>query len=110
MAYLLICSCAFFTSGLALFSGFGLVTVLMPVFALFFPLPGLLRYELAGSTQEITLLKALVGGLIVICAFLELSDRFSALAFPHAISFWVGCCPAFSAARRETRTLCARHF
>lgn len=37
MKYLLICSAALLTSGLTLFSGFGLGTLLMPVFALFFP-------------------------------------------------------------------------
>ncbi|MBI3553030.1 MAG: sulfite exporter TauE/SafE family protein [Elusimicrobia bacterium] len=37
MKYLLICSAALLTSGLTLFSGFGLGTLLMPVFAIFFP-------------------------------------------------------------------------
>jgi hypothetical protein len=37
MSYLLICLTALFVSGLTLFSGFGLGTLLMPVFALFFP-------------------------------------------------------------------------
>jgi hypothetical protein len=36
---LTICLTAFLVSGLTLFSGFGLGTVLMPSFALFFPLP-----------------------------------------------------------------------
>ena len=36
MKHLLICSAAFLTSGLTLFSGFGLGTLLLPVFALFF--------------------------------------------------------------------------
>jgi uncharacterized protein len=35
--YVLICVTAFLASGLTLFSGFGLGTLLMPVFALFFP-------------------------------------------------------------------------
>ncbi len=39
MKYLLICFTALFTSGLTLFSGFGLGTLLMPAFAIFFPLP-----------------------------------------------------------------------
>ena len=39
MSYLVICLTAFAISGLTLFSGFGLGTVLMPAFALFFPLP-----------------------------------------------------------------------
>ncbi len=37
MAYLIICLAAFLASGLTLFSGFGLGTVLLPVMALFFP-------------------------------------------------------------------------
>jgi uncharacterized membrane protein YfcA len=39
MAYLIICIVAFLVSGVTLFSGFGLGTVLMPAFALFFPVP-----------------------------------------------------------------------
>ena len=39
MDALLIAAAAFFVSGLTLFSGFGLGTVLMPAFALFFPVP-----------------------------------------------------------------------
>lgn len=39
MDYLLIAAIALLASGLTLFSGFGLGTILMPVFALFFPVP-----------------------------------------------------------------------
>lgn len=39
MEYLIICVVAVFVSGVTLFSGFGLGTVLMPAFALFFPVP-----------------------------------------------------------------------
>src|SRR4030065_529039 len=39
MAYIVISLTALFVSGLTLFSGFGLGTVLMPAFALFFPVP-----------------------------------------------------------------------
>lgn len=39
MSYILICSAALLASCLTLFSGFGLGTLLLPVFALFFPLP-----------------------------------------------------------------------
>jgi uncharacterized membrane protein YfcA len=35
--YFVVCLAALFTSGLTLFSGFGLGTILMPVFAIFFP-------------------------------------------------------------------------
>src|SRR3990167_7219166 len=38
MDYLLICTAALIGSGLTLFSGFGLGTILVPVFALFFPI------------------------------------------------------------------------
>ena len=38
MAYLVVCSTAFVASSLTLFSGFGLGTVLLPVFAIFFPI------------------------------------------------------------------------
>ena len=37
MEYLIVCLAALFASGLTLFSGFGLGTILTPVFALFFP-------------------------------------------------------------------------
>lgn len=39
MSYLILCGVAFAVSGLTLFSGFGLGTLLMPAFALFFPVP-----------------------------------------------------------------------
>jgi len=35
--YVIICLAAFLASALTFFSGFGLGTILMPVFALFFP-------------------------------------------------------------------------
>lgn len=38
MDFMIVCLAAVFASGLTLFSGFGLGTLLMPVFALFFPL------------------------------------------------------------------------
>jgi len=38
MIYIIICTTAIIVSGLTLFSGFGLGTILMPVFALFFPI------------------------------------------------------------------------
>src|SRR5271154_2747998 len=37
MKFALICATSIFVSGLTLFSGFGLGTILMPAFALFFP-------------------------------------------------------------------------
>lgn len=137
MELILIGAIALLTSGLTLFSGFGLGTLLMPVFALFFPVPlaiaatavvhfannlfkfGLLakqadwrvvvrfsvpaaiaamvgaslltlfdkmpplaRYTLNESNFEITVVKAVIGILIVAFSLLELWPRFQALAFP----------------------------
>jgi uncharacterized membrane protein YfcA len=137
MDLILIGAVALLTSGLTLFSGFGLGTILMPVFALFFPVPlaiaatavvhfannifkfGLLakqadwqvvvrfsvtaaiaamagasllnlfdkmpplaHYTLDESTFEITIVKAVIGILIVAFSLLELWPRFQALAFP----------------------------
>ena len=128
---------ALFASGLTLFSGFGLGTVLMPVLAVLFPLPvaiaatavvhlannifklllvgrhanwqvvmrfgiaaglaavpgayalGLLSnlpviasYELLGHVREIHAIKLAIGSLIIGFAFLELSPKIAALAFP----------------------------
>ncbi|HRP95078.1 MAG TPA: TSUP family transporter [Rhodocyclaceae bacterium] len=137
MELILIGAVALLTSALTLFSGFGLGTVLMPVFALFFPvplaiaatavvhfannlfkfglmarqadwrvvarfsapaavaalggaatlglvdrLPVLARYTLGESSFEVTAVKAVIGGLIVIFAALELSPAFQRLALP----------------------------
>lgn len=139
MELVLIGVAALVISALTLFSGFGLGTVLMPVFALFFPVPlaiaatavvhfannifkfGLMAkqadwrvvarfgvtaavaatagasllnlfdkmpvvasYTLGGSTFEITVIKAVIGTLIVVFALLEMSPRFQALAFPSS--------------------------
>lgn len=137
MELLIIGIAALLTAGLTFFSGFGLGTILMPVFALFFPLPlaiaatavvhfannifkfGLMAkqadwrvvtrfsvpaaiaamvgasllnlfdqmpvvasYVLGGSKFEVTVVKAVIGALIVAFALLELSARFQALSFP----------------------------
>jgi len=137
MELVLIGAIALLTSGLTFFSGFGLGTILMPVFALFFPvplaiaatavvhfannlfkfglmakhadwqvvarfsvpaavaaiagaiilnlfdsLPIIMRYAIGGSTFEVTVVKAVIGVLIVIFALLELWPPFQGLAFP----------------------------
>lgn len=137
MDLVLIGVAALLTAGVTLFSGFGLGTILMPVFALFFPVPlaiaatavvhlannifkfGLMarqadwrvvayfgfpaavaaiagaslltwfdqmpmaaRYTLGGTAFEITVVKAVIGALIVVFALLELWPRFQALALP----------------------------
>jgi uncharacterized membrane protein YfcA len=44
VAYLVICAVAFLASGLTFFSGFGLGTLLLPVFALFFPIESAIAF------------------------------------------------------------------
>ncbi len=134
--YWVVCGTAVLVSGLTLFSGFGLGTVLMPAFALFFPVPlavaatavvhlannlfkvflvgrkadwqvvarfalpaalaallgafllaafeqssPLWSYQAGGRTREVTLLKLIIGLLIVAFAFFELLPRFQNLVF-----------------------------
>lgn len=136
MEYLIVCGTAVTVSGLTLFSGFGLGTVLMPAFALFFPIPlavaatavvhlannlfkvflvgrkadwyvilrfalpaalaalmgafllvvfeqssPLWSYQIGGRTHEVTLVKLIIGLLIVVFAFFELLPRFQNLVF-----------------------------
>jgi hypothetical protein len=136
LEYLVVCGTAVIVSGLTLFSGFGLGTVLMPAFALFFPVPlavaatavvhlannlfkvflvgrkadwhviarfalpaalaallgafllaafgqssPLWSYRMGGRTFEVTLLKFIIGLLIVAFAFFELLPRFQNLIF-----------------------------
>jgi len=136
--YFSVCLAALFASALTLFSGFGLGTVLMPVFALFFPvqvavaatavvhlannlfkvflvgrkadwgvvirfgIPGviaaflgaallsfiahvepLIAYFLGGQVREITVIKLIVGILIIGFALFELLPVFSRVTFPR---------------------------
>lgn len=136
MELVLIGIVAMLTAGVTLFSGFGLGTILMPVFALFFPvplaiaataivhfannifkfglmarqadwrvvarfgvpaavaaivgaglltwfdtMPALASYTLGGSVFEVSVVKAVIGVLIVVFALLELWPRFQTLAF-----------------------------
>ena len=137
MELLIIGVAALLASALTLFSGFGLVTVLTPVFVLFFPvplavaataivhfannlfkfgllakqadwgvvvrfgipaavaaligallldrfdrLPPLLVYQWGDTAHQVTVLKTLMGLLMIGFALLELWPRFQALAFP----------------------------
>lgn len=136
MAYLIVCLVALLVAALTLFSGFGLGTLLMPAFALFFPvpvaiaatavvhlannifkivligrqadraivlqfgipaalaaivgamllnltsaLPPLTIYTLGGQAHAITMVKLMVGILIVAFAGLDLLPQFADLAF-----------------------------
>lgn len=136
MEYVVVSAVAFVMSGVTLFSGFGLGTVLMPVFALFFPvpvaiaatavvhlanngfklvligrqadwtvvrrfgvaaaaaalagagmlslfasLPAVVAYRLGGREFQVTAVKAVIGALIVVFAWLEASRRFERLTF-----------------------------
>lgn len=135
MEYLAVCTVALLASGLTFFSGFGLGTILMPVLALFFPIPiavaataivhfannlfklilvgrnanrtvllnfavpavfaALLgawllsyasvapvigKYRFMGGDHEITVVKLVIGIVIVIFACLELMPRFASMA------------------------------
>lgn len=134
--YLIICITSFLISILTLFSGFGLGTVLMPVFAIFFPLPvaiasvavvhlannlfkallvgkyaktsvvikfgvpaalaaafgayllsffsnwpPLFSYHLYGSEFNVTIIKLIVGSIVMLSSIFELVPHFSRLSF-----------------------------
>jgi len=103
MELVLLGTVAFVAAGLTLFSGFGLGTVLMPIFALFLPLPlavaATATVHLANNLLKVALLAhdadfrvvlrfgvpaavaAVLGAAIVGFALLDLSDRFQRLAF-----------------------------
>lgn len=135
MEYLIVCTVALLASGLTLFSGFGLGTILTPVLAVFFPVPVavgatavvhlannvfkiflvgrhadkkiivrfgipaimasllgaslftfvsafpvIASYSLGGHIREITIVKLVIGSLIVIFSILELSSNFQKIA------------------------------
>src|SRR4030042_750209 len=136
MRYLVVSLVAVLVSALTLFSGFGLGTVLMPAFALFFPVPvaiaatavvhlannifkvflvgrkadasvvarfaipgaiaallgaarltffahlsPLYSYQLGGKAYEVTVIKLVIGALIIGFALFELLPRFRKMAF-----------------------------
>lgn len=136
MIYFIVCITALIASGLTLFSGFGLGTILMPAFALFFPveiaiamtaivhlannifkifligkkadlkvllrfapfailaalggalllrllanIPILDSYSIGNRDFDITLVKVVIGLLLVFFAFLELLPRFEKMKF-----------------------------
>lgn len=137
MTLIIICLVAFLASGLTFFSGFGLGTLLLPAFALFFPiehavaltgvvhfLNGLFKlalvgrhadkrvlirfglpafvasfvgawlltrladvrpiaeYLILGKLAVVTPVKLAIGGLLLVFASLEVSERFGKLGFP----------------------------
>jgi len=136
LSYIIICVVAIIVSALTLFSGFGLGTVLMPAFAIFFPLPvaiaatavvhlannifkailvgkkadwhvvlrfaipgaiaaifgawlltslssipAIFEYSIWGNKYEIDIIKLVIGFLIIIFAFFDLSPRLQKLSF-----------------------------
>lgn len=83
MDYLVISVVAFVTSGVTLFSGFGLGTVLMPTFALFFPVPVAIAATAVVHLANNGFKLALVGGR----ADWGVVRRFS---FPAAVAAIVG--------------------
>ena len=107
MEYFFICLAAFLTAGLTLFSGFGLSTILMPVFALVFPLDvaialaaivhllnNLLKLALLGKNADIPIafkfgLPAMVTaffGAQCLIWFSSMSPFFGYLVFGHRFS------------------------
>src|SRR5687768_13085276 len=72
MIYVLICLVAFIGSGLTLFSGFGLGTILLPCFALFFPV------ELAIA---LTAIVHFLNNLFKLALFGKFADKKITLAF-----------------------------
>ena len=150
MQYFVICAVAILVSALTLFSGFGLGTILMPAFALFFPvpiaiaatalvhlsnnifkvflvgrladwgvvvrfalpaaaaailgaallslfadLPPLHRYDLGARLHQVTVVKLVIGLLIVVFALLELLPAVQRLAFPRKYLPWGGLLSGF---------------
>ncbi len=82
MDYLIIGLTAFFASGLTLYSGFGLGTVLLPAFALFFPVP-----IAVAATGTVHLLNNLFkGGLLRRKADWGMVARFGLPAIPAAVA------------------------
>lgn len=145
MEYFIICSVALLASGLTFFSGFGLGTILMPVLALFFPVPVAIaatavvhfannlfklalvgrsanksvlirfaapaviaamagawllsyasllpvigKYNFMGKTHEITVIKLIIGLIIVAFSCLELIPKFANIAVDKKYMPWGG--------------------
>lgn len=139
MSLVVICLVAFLASGLTFFSGFGLGTLLLPAFALFFPIehavaltgvvhflnglfklglvgrkadmavlvrfglpafaasfagalvlvqlagvPPIASYAIFGKVAVVTPVKVAIGGLLLVFAGLELSERFGRISIPPA--------------------------
>jgi uncharacterized protein len=137
VTYLVVCAVALFASALTFFSGFALGTLLLPAFALFFPLEAavastavvhflngifklvlvgrhasarvvarfgipavaaafagawvltnmaraepLVRYSIGARTAEVTVVKIVIGGILLSFAVLELMPWFQRLSFP----------------------------
>lgn len=72
MEYLIICAAALLASGLTLFSGFGLGTLLLPTFALFFPL---------GTAVAMTAVVHFANNLFKLAMLARFADKTVALRF-----------------------------
>lgn len=150
MEYIIVCTVALIASGLTFFSGFGLGTILMPVLALFFPVPIAIaataivhfannlfkavlvgrsanrsvlirfalpaviaamigawllsyasflpvvgKYELWGRVHEITVIKLIIGVIIVVFSCLELIPKFADMAIDKKFMPWGGALSGF---------------
>jgi len=150
MEYLIVCTVALLASGLTFFSGFGLGTILMPVLALFFPvpiaiaataivhfannlfklalvgrsanrdvlirfgvpavvaaligawllsyasvLPVITKYQFWGKAHEVTVIKLIIGIIIVVFSCLELIPRIANMAIDKKYMPWGGLLSGF---------------
>ncbi len=150
MEYFTVCAVALLASGLTFFSGFGLGTILMPVLALFFPvpiaiastavvhlannlfklvlvgrsanrsvlirfavpaviaaligawsisyaalLPVIGKYQFMGRVHEITVIKLLIGVIIVIFSCFELIPKFANMSMDKKYMAWGGLLSGF---------------
>lgn len=166
MEYFVVCLVALMASGLTLFSGFGLGTILMPALAIFFPVPVavgataivhlannlfkllivgrsanksivvrfgipavmaallgasllayvssvpvIASYRLGGHVHEITIVKLVIGSLIVFFSCLELVPAFAKISIDRKyMAVGGGSCPGFSAVCPAIKGHCAQCF
>ncbi len=98
MEYLVVCLVALGVSGLTLFSGFGLGTVLMPAFALFFPVPVAVAatavVHLANNLFKVALVGRHANGSVVVR--FALPGALAAMAGAALLNLFAGLQPVWS--------------
>jgi hypothetical protein len=93
MELILIGAIALLTSGVILLSGFGLGTILMPVFALFFPVPLAIARHSCGARRQQPLQISVVGqaGWLAGRGTFQRADRHAAMAGARLINLFEKC-------------------